>query len=141
MKHNWSRQGKPGSTNKYYIPLSKGGKNPCAISMPNCVAYAYGRAYELLGKKPKLSLGNPLDWWRFNTENGYYPCGQYPKKFSIGVWENHVAVVEYVLSNKDICISQSHYNGAFFDTEVLKKSNNYTYRNGKLLGFIYLGVK
>ena len=141
MKHNWSRQGKPSETNKYYKPITKGGKNPCTIPMPNCVSYAYGRAYELLGKKPKLSQGNPKDWWWYNSENGYYPSGQKPKKFSVGVWENHVAIVEFVTTNKDIVISQSHYNGAYFDTELLKKSDNYKYRNGKLLGFIYLGVK
>lgn len=46
--------------------------------MPNCTAYAYGRAYEILKTEPKLSWGNAEDWYGYNKSKGYYKYGQTP---------------------------------------------------------------
>lgn len=67
--------------------------------MPNCTAYAYGRAYEILGSEPKLSWNNAEQWYGYNKANGYYKYGQTPKVGAIACWSysyggGHVAVVE-----------------------------------------------
>ena len=40
--------------------------------MPNCVAYAYGRIYEMNGEAPKISRGRAGSWYSTNKRNGYY---------------------------------------------------------------------
>ena len=48
-------------------------KNPffrAGYGLPNCTAYVWGRWYELIGKAPKLSLGNAGDWYK-NIKDGY----------------------------------------------------------------------
>ena len=35
--------------------------------MPNCVAYAYGRIYELNSEAPKITHGSAGDWYGMNT--------------------------------------------------------------------------
>ena len=34
--------------------------------MPNCVAYAYGRIYEMNGEKPLITHGSAGDWYFIN---------------------------------------------------------------------------
>ncbi len=51
--------------------------------MPNCTAYAYARACELLGKEPNLSSGSANERWEYNINKKVYPYG-------------HVAVVEEI---------------------------------------------
>ena len=48
--------------------------------MPNCVAYAYGRLYELNGEAPKLNRGDAGQWWSINKRNGYYDYGDVAEK-------------------------------------------------------------
>ena len=90
----------PSSSNKYYYSnlnvFYKYG-----YGMPNCTAYAYGRAYEILGSEPKLSWNNAEQWYGYNKSNGYYKYGQTPKVGAIACWSyngggGHVAVVEKV---------------------------------------------
>ena len=50
--------------NSYYT--SKNAYYQCGYGMPNCTAYAYGRAYEILQKKPKLCMGNAYEWYCYN---------------------------------------------------------------------------
>lgn len=50
------RTSAPTSDNSYYYGLNPFYKS--GYGMPNCTAYAYGRAYEILGSKPNLSTGN-----------------------------------------------------------------------------------
>ena len=61
----------PEKSNGYYY----GSKNifyTSGYGMPNCTAYAYGRAYELLGTKPALSSGNAGKWYSYNKQNKKY---------------------------------------------------------------------
>ena len=37
--------------------------------MPNCTAYAFGRIYEITGKKPLITRGNAGSGWRINKSN------------------------------------------------------------------------
>ena len=114
----------PSKDSKYYYsdnPFYKSG-----YGMPNCTAYAYGRAYELLGKKPKLSTGNAGKWYNYNKSNGYYSYGKTPKLGAVACWDKgdsnqgHVAVVEKI-SGDNVVISESHYQGVNFDTRTIKK--------------------
>ncbi|MDR0804774.1 MAG: SH3 domain-containing protein [Oscillospiraceae bacterium] len=109
--------------------------------LPNCTCYAYGRTYELLGEKPKgLTYGN-ADYW-FGGKDGY-PRGQVPVLGAIACWDGgdgvggnagHVAIVEDVLPNGSVVISESIYKGAVFRTRTIA---NITSLNG-WQGFIYI---
>ena len=49
------RLSEPSTTSKYWIHTSYGGLNSCIIAsgnsvLPNCVGYAWGRAYEIITK-------------------------------------------------------------------------------------------
>lgn len=107
----------PSSSNKYYYSnlnvFYKYG-----YGMPNCTAYAYGRAYEILGSEPKLSWNNAEQWYDYNKSNGYYKYGQTPKVGAIACWSyngggGHVAVVEKV-ENGQITFSNSAWSGKKF---------------------------
>ena len=83
------RPSAPASTNKYYYSdlnvFYKYG-----YGMPNCTAYAYGRAYEILKTEPKLSWGNAEQWYGYNKSNGYYSYGKTPKLGAIEIGRAHV---------------------------------------------------
>lgn len=36
--------------------------------MPNCVAYAYGRIYEITGEEPLIKRGSASEWWSINKK-------------------------------------------------------------------------
>ncbi len=86
--------------------------------MPNCVAYVYGRIYELNGEAPKISRGNAGEWWFINKRNHYYEYGSQPKLGAVACWSNHVAVVEKISGNGAVTISESHWGGRYFDTKT-----------------------
>ena len=65
--------------------------------MPNCTAYAYGRAYEILGSEPKLSWNNAEQWYDYNKSNGYYKYGQTPKVAQLPAGHITVAAVMLLL--------------------------------------------
>lgn len=102
--------------------------------MPNCVAYAYGRIYEITGKQPLIKKGSASEWWSINKRNGYYNYGQEPQIGAIACWSNHVAIVEKIDGNT-VTASQSHWGGNYFDTTTFKSGTN---RFGqKFYGYIY----
>lgn len=115
--------------------------------LPNCVGYAWGRAYEMLGKAPKLSRANAETWYAYKDG---YSRGKTPKLGAIVVWAKgkvgnskdgagHVAVVEQIHPNGSFTVSQSGYTGKKrFWTSTIPKSGylkGYTF-----LGFIYLPI-
>lgn len=107
----------PKSSNKYYYSsLNK--LHQYGYGMPNCTAYAWGRAYEIIGYEPSLSLNDADTWWQYNKENKYYPYGQEPKLGAIACWNyttggGHVAVVEEIEDGM-ITFSNSAYGGETF---------------------------
>lgn len=143
----------PSSTNKYYKHTSAGGLNSCihikgGSCLPNCVGYAWGRWYEILGKKPKLSRRNAELWWGY-TEDGY-KRGQTPKIGAVMCWSKgkagvssdgagHVAVVEKINDDGTITWSNSNYGGTRFYTST-KKAPYYIGDAYTFQGFIYLPV-
>ncbi len=121
--------------NDYYT--SKNYYYNTGYGMPNCTAYAYGRAYEILGTQPNLCYGNANLWYDYNRNSGAYPYGSTPKLGAIACWGgNHVAVVE-AIQGDTITISESHYSGTYFDTRNLTvgQESNYV-RNFQ--GYIYI---
>lgn len=114
--------------------------------LPNCVGYAWGRAYELLGKAPKLSRANAETWYGYKDG---YARGKSPKLGAIAVWAKgkvgnskdgagHVAVVEQINSDGSFVVSQSGYKSKRFWTSKIPAScklSGYTF-----LGFIYLPI-
>lgn len=130
----------PGSDNTYYFannPYSQGG-----YGLPNCTAYAFGRAYEILGTTPNLAMGNANSWWAYNQRTGYYPSGSTPKLGAVICWggssDGHVAIVE-AIHGDTVTLSESTYSGIYFQ--------NYTYTIGAedatsvggFQGYIYIG--
>ncbi len=111
--------------------------------MPNCTAYAYGRAYEILGTKPSLSMGNANQWWGNNLNRGAYSYGTTPKLGSIICWGGsnygHVAVVEKIEGNRVT------YSESTWSTKIHFRTGQYTIGNedhasvGDFQGYIYLG--
>lgn len=107
----------PSKSNKYYYSdLNK--YERFGFGMPNCTAYAWGRAYEIMGYEPNLSLNDADTWWQFNKENKYYPYGSKPKLGAVACWNyttggGHVAVVEKI-EDGVITFSNSAYGGETF---------------------------
>ena len=131
----------PGYSSKYWYSL-----NPfyhAGYGLPNCTCYAWGRFYEILGRKPVLSLGNAEDWY---SKNDGYSRGSTPRLGAVICWRKgragyggdgagHVAVVEKIYSDGSILISQSGWRSARFWMSVVKKGY---YRSGYVFqGFIY----
>ena len=137
----------PDYNNPYYIHSSYGGLNDCihisgGSCLPNCVGYAWGRAYEILGTRPNLARTHAYTWYSHNINNGYYSYGSTPRIGSIMCWKGgteggHVAVVEKI-ENGVITISESNYGGARFvvksgtQSEIESHARNFQ-------GYIYLG--
>lgn len=98
--------------------------------LPNCVGYAWGRFYELIGEKPKLSTGNAEMWWGHNDG---YERGQEPKVGAVMCWKQgavgdatpgHVAIVEQVNDDGSIVTSESNYTGESYDPKNTRHFDN-----------------
>ena len=132
----------PTSSNAYYYSLNPFYKS--GYGMPNCTAYAYGRAYEILGSKPNLSTGNAGQWWWKNKSTGAYSYGSTPKLGAIACWDKydqnqgHVAVVE-AINGSYVTISESHYKSTFFDTRTINSNSSNYLTSMRFLGYIYIG--
>ena len=133
----------PSKSNSYYYS-NKNIFYSIGYGMPNCTAYAWGRAYELLGTEPKLSVDSAHYWWNYNKTNNYYPSGQTPKLGAIACWDNpyggHVAVVEKI-ENNTVTLSHSEWAGrTFYLTEfTLGDKSAGIYSSGwSFKGYIYI---
>ena len=124
----------PSSSNKYYYS-NLNVFYRYDYGMPNCTAYAYGRA----------SWNNAEQWYGYNKANGYYKYGQTPKVGAIACWSysyggGHVAVVEKV-ENGVITLSNSAYSGDNFYISTASISDPKVGGNKgwNFQGYIYLG--
>ena len=152
-----ARENEPSTTSQYWRHTSVGGVNSCILIsngsvLPNCVGYAWGRAYEILNSKPDLSCGDAGTWFDYNKSkydsgNGGYPYSTditKPKLGAIVCWAQpgqwgHVAVVEKINGNQ-ITTSESGYNSRrFWTTErsttssTLGQDASYVFQ-----GYIYI---
>ncbi len=144
------RKSAPSTTDKHWIKSTCGGLNECLkISgnscLPNCVGYAWGRFYELIGTRPKLSTGNAENWYD-NTADGYKRSDT-PKLGAVACWRKgkafnesdgcgHVAIVEEIKPNGDIVCSNSAYGGSRFYMKTYSKSAGYNSGALTFQGFI-----
>ena len=102
--------------------------------MPNCVAYAYGRIYEMNGESPLITHGSAGDWYFINKSNGYYEYGSEPKLGAVACWSRHVAVVEAIDEN-GITLSESHWRRRYFNTVTYKTLSSHYGQT--FYGYIY----
>ena len=114
----------------------------------NCTAYAWGRLYEITGKKFYALHGNAEKWWDA-ADNAGLSKGQTPKLGAIACWAEgdtstaadgagHVAVVEAVHDDGSWTASMSGYRHYLFKTVEIGPDNSYGGMN--FLGFIYCGI-
>lgn len=143
----------PSKTNKYY----NSNINPFVTAGfgmfqngGNCTAYAYGRFYEIIESKPKLSTSNAENW--YNKKDGY-KRGQTPKVGAVACWRKgeagnssdgagHVVIVEEVKSNGDFVSSESGWKSFLFKRKTYTKATGYKISDSyKFQGFIYSPVE
>ncbi len=103
--------------------------------MPNCVAYAYGRIYEMNGEKPLFTHGSAGDWYGMNKANGYYDYGSEPKLGAVACWSRHVAIVEAINDDGSVTISESHWGGTYFDVRTYQDMTSHYGQT--FYGYIY----
>ena len=126
----------------YYDTGGVNGVNSCFLInnstgavMPNCVGYAWGRAYELLQSQPALCQGDAYLWWTYNDGYERSPLGANgyatltgPKNGAIACMDyanpGHVAVVEDQISATEWTISESIYGGVFFRLGTIRWSSS-----------------
>lgn len=122
------------------------GENPfyaAGYGMPNCTCYAWGRTYEISGKRPELSPYDACTWYDYNAENQIYDYGDQPEQGAIACWAyadggpGHVAVVEQV-DGDSVLLSNSAYSGAEFYMDTVPADDPSAGRdNWVFQGYIY----
>ncbi len=145
----------PANTDTHWINTGYGGLNPCILGYPsygygnclaNCVGYAYGRAYEILGYDPHLCINQAALWYTYNDG---YPRSSEPQLGAIACWDDggsgHVAVIEEVFYTGGVVtsctVSESIYGGAYFQTATITRSSGwYRFTGYAFQGFIILPV-
>ena len=134
----------PAKDNPYYYS-NKNVFYKHGYGMPNCTAYAYGRAYEILGKEPQLCIYDAYQWFAYNKDNGIYSYGTTPKLGAIvcfkykGYNQGHVAVVEKIVGDT-VYYSNSAWGGSeFYITSSPIDDPTDGYSGWEFQGFIYIG--
>lgn len=139
-----ARMHAPKTDNAYYYS-DKNIFYKYGYGMPNCTCYAWGRAYEILKKEPKLCIYDAYQWYDYNKKNGYYKYGQTPKLGAIACYKykgynsGHVAVVEKIIGDT-VYYSNSAYSGQNFyiNTSPVDDPEK-ALPSADFLGFIYIG--
>lgn len=150
------RLSQPSNTDVLWIKYGYGnGVNPCILGYPsygygnvlaNCVGYAYGRAWEILGTDPHLCINQASAWYTYNDG---YPRSSTPSLGAIACWDDgasgHVAVIEEITYSGgtpvSCTVSESVYGGAFFQTATITAASGwYRFTGYTFQGFIILPV-
>ena len=126
--------------------------NPFYLSgngMPNCTAYAFGRAWEIADPNnqginyPPLSTYDAETWYN-HADN--WPRGSTPALGAIACYADgifsglgHVCVVEEIDQANNRClVSESAFNGYYFRaTHYISYNGDYGYGGYVFQGFIY----
>lgn len=149
------RLNQPPNTDVHWIKSGYGGLNPCILGYPsygpgnvlaNCVGYAYGRAWEILGTDPGLCINQASAWYTYNDG---YPRSSTPSLGAIACWDDgasgHVAVIEEITYSGGVpvscTVSESVYGGAYFQTATITAASGwYRFTGYTFQGFIILPV-
>ncbi len=138
----------PASSNSYFYSNNN---IFYASGIKTCTWYAWGRAYEILGKKPALCTAPAECWYDYNISGnkggGHLPYGSKPRLGAIACWGyytdnvGHVAVVEKIEgdtvtvseagTSTDFHISKMKANGQY--VSGWNNSGSYAFR-----GYIYI---
>ena len=122
----------PSYTDLRWIKDTSGGYNQCVYGsdgapsvIPNCTGYVHGRVMEIRGVNTDdsgLSFGDGVTYW--NNSSNIWIQTQTPSEGAIlcyrpadgsGQIYGHVAVVEQVIDNDTVVVSESNYGGNRFD--------------------------
>ena len=133
----------PSSSSKYY----NSNENPFVASgygmfqnNGNCTCYAWGRFFEILGKRPNLHTGDAGTWYG-KTSDGY-ERGNKPQLGAVACWAKpgqagHVAIVEKINSDGSILFSNSGWNYKLFYQTTGNPTNYMNSSSYIFQGFIY----
>lgn len=115
--------------------------------LPNCTCYAFGRWWECsdinhdFSNYPNLCTGNAEDWFNYNDG---YARGTAPALGAVACWADgpfsglgHVAIVEEIHPDGSITVSDSAWNGWYFDTHVFYPPDYLPAAGYVFQGFIY----
>ena len=115
--------------------------------LPNCTCYAFGRWWECsdinhdYSNYPALCTGNAEDWWAYNDgyERGSTPALGAVLCLADGPFSGlgHVAIVEEIHPDGSITVSDSAWNGWYFDTHVFQPPDYLPTAGYVFQGFIY----
>ena len=125
-------------------------RNPfyqAGYGMPNCTCYAWGRFWENadvdrdFSNRPNLCTLNAEYWFDYNDgyERGNTPTLGAVLCLADGPYsgEGHVAIVEVINQDGSIVVSESNWNGLFFDTPTYYPPNYLKAPGYVFQGFIY----
>lgn len=121
------------------------------MGMPNCTAYAWGRAWELVGGQngtypsgpPLAPYSNAEDWYNYGDP---WPRGSTPQLGAIACYKDgdfsgwgHVCVLERDNGDNTWLVSESALNGyTFRASHSIAANGDYGYGNYIFQGFIYV---
>lgn len=125
------RLSKDGISNSKYWNTAEYSTETDGLKLPNCTTYAIGRSGEIAGnsikqgycENPMLSragYGHAKSFYR----DAHWSVGTVPKVGAVCCWGSdsdqygHVAVVEEVIDNNTVIVSQSNYGGNYFETKT-----------------------
>lgn len=117
--------------------------------MPNCTAYAFGRAWEIADPNNQGINYPPLSTWDAETWYNHadnWPRGSTPALGAIACYadgiysgDGHVCVVEEIdIANNRCLVSESAWDGYYFRaTHYISYNGDYGYGGYVFQGFIY----
>lgn len=122
----------PSSSDLRWIQVNSGGYNQCIYGsdgapsvLPNCTGYVHGRVMEIRGVTTDdcgLSFNNAVTYWTNSTSNWIQEqdpsLGAVVCYYTNNTGDNHpghVAIVEQIIDNDTIVVSESNYGGSRWD--------------------------
>ena len=136
----------PSASDPLWIQVGSGGYNQCIYGsdgapsvLPNCTGYVHGRCMEIAGVTTDnlgLSFGNAVTYYYQSSAD--WVLDSEPSLGAVGVYETlpwlsadaphpgHVLVVEEIIDNDTITVSQSDYGGPRFSVFTLRREWGWT---------------
>lgn len=122
----------PSASDLHWIQVNSGGYNQCIYGsngapsvLPNCTGYVHGRVMEIRGVTTDncgLSFGNAVTYWgssssawiqEQNPSLGAVLC--YYTNTALDGQPGHVAIVEQIIDNDTVVVSESNWGGVRWD--------------------------
>lgn len=141
MSNFTPRYSAPSASDPLWIQVNSGGYNQCIYGsngapsvLPNCTGYVHGRAMEIAGVTTDnlgLSFGNAVEYYSGSSsdweQTSEPSLGAIVCYHSNGGWApGHVSVVEEIIDNDTIVVSESDWGGPYFRTWTLRREWGWT---------------